>query len=97
MLNISQRLPGKDSKRDPITLGLTDETPDSVGLGSDFDGILEAPQGLEDVSKYPQLVRHMCCAETSLDLVFGRLRSCGGEGGRAVTSRALQEPTFCGS
>jgi microsomal dipeptidase-like Zn-dependent dipeptidase len=29
----------------------------SVGLGSDFDGIVEVPRGLEDVSKYPQLVR----------------------------------------
>jgi len=26
-----------------------------VGLGSDFDGILSAPRGLEDVSKYPHL------------------------------------------
>ncbi len=32
--------------------------PDSVGLGSDFDGISGmAPQGLEDVSKFPALVR----------------------------------------
>lgn len=29
----------------------------SVGLGSDFDGIGEVPVGLEDVSKYPALVR----------------------------------------
>jgi membrane dipeptidase len=28
----------------------------SVGIGSDFDGILETPRGLEDVSKYPSLV-----------------------------------------
>lgn len=29
----------------------------SVGLGSDFDGIGSTPKGLEDVSKYPALVR----------------------------------------
>lgn len=27
-----------------------------VGLGSDFDGIPEGPEGLEDVSKYPDLI-----------------------------------------
>ena len=33
---------------------------DHVGLGSDFDGISGmAPEGLEDVSKYPVLVRGM--------------------------------------
>ncbi|KAL8731766.1 MAG: hypothetical protein Q9166_003213 [cf. Caloplaca sp. 2 TL-2023] len=29
---------------------------DHVGLGSDFDGIPETPKGLDDVSKYPDLV-----------------------------------------
>lgn len=28
----------------------------SVGIGSDFDGIGSVPRGLEDVSKYPDLV-----------------------------------------
>ena len=28
----------------------------SVGIGSDYDGIGETPVGLEDVSKYPDLV-----------------------------------------
>lgn len=28
---------------------------DHVGIGGDFDGVDEVPQGLEDVSKYPQL------------------------------------------
>ncbi|KAL8928271.1 MAG: hypothetical protein Q9208_001981 [Pyrenodesmia sp. 3 TL-2023] len=32
---------------------------DHVGLGSDFDGIIETPRGLEDVSKYPDLVREL--------------------------------------
>lgn len=32
---------------------------DHVGIGSDFDGILETPRGLEDVSKFPDLVREL--------------------------------------
>lgn len=27
-----------------------------MGIGSDFDGIGSVPEGLEDVSKYPNLV-----------------------------------------
>ncbi|HEU4939782.1 MAG TPA: dipeptidase [Vicinamibacterales bacterium] len=32
---------------------------DHIGLGSDFDGITQVPQGLEDVSKYPSLVAEL--------------------------------------
>lgn len=32
---------------------------DHVGLGSDFDGIFNTPNGLEDVSKYPALVSEL--------------------------------------
>lgn len=32
---------------------------DHVGLGSDFDGIQSTPVGLEDVSKYPDLVAEL--------------------------------------
>jgi membrane dipeptidase len=32
---------------------------DSIGLGSDFDGIDSAPKGLEDVSKYPALTAEL--------------------------------------
>lgn len=32
---------------------------DHVGLGSDFDGIPNTPEGLDDVSKYPDLVAEM--------------------------------------
>ena len=28
----------------------------SVGIGSDYDGVETVPEGLEDVSKYPELV-----------------------------------------
>ncbi len=30
-----------------------------VGIGSDFDGMLDGPDGLEDVSKYPLLVAEL--------------------------------------
>jgi membrane dipeptidase len=32
---------------------------DSVGIGSDFDGIPEAPQGLEGVDRYPALLQEL--------------------------------------
>jgi len=32
---------------------------DHVGLGSDFDGITSVPQGLEDVSKFPDLIAEL--------------------------------------
>jgi membrane dipeptidase len=32
---------------------------DHVGLGSDFDGVSFVPKGLEDVSKYPNLIREL--------------------------------------
>ena len=32
---------------------------DSAGLGSDFDGILETPVGLEDVSCYPRITQEL--------------------------------------
>jgi membrane dipeptidase len=32
---------------------------DHLGLGSDFDGITQVPQGLEDVSKYPSLIAEL--------------------------------------
>ncbi len=30
---------------------------DAVGIGSDFDGVSCTPEGLEDVSKFPNLTR----------------------------------------
>ena len=32
---------------------------DDVGIGSDFDGITEVPVGLEDVSKFPDLIAEL--------------------------------------
>jgi membrane dipeptidase len=32
---------------------------DYVGLGSDFDGIMDTPKGLDDVSKFPDLVAEL--------------------------------------
>jgi membrane dipeptidase len=32
---------------------------DHVGIGSDFDGMLEGPDGLDDVSQFPELVEDL--------------------------------------
>jgi membrane dipeptidase len=32
---------------------------DHIGIGSDFDGMVDSVNGLEDVSKYPELVATM--------------------------------------
>lgn len=32
---------------------------DHVGIGSDFDGMLEGPEGMDDVSQHPQLVAEL--------------------------------------
>ena len=48
--------------------------PDHVGLGSDFDGKIVPPAGLEDVGALPRL-RHLLCRrglnETELDAIWG--------------------------
>lgn len=38
---------------------------DHVGLGSDFDGIFDVRRGLEDVSKFPDLIAEMLKAGIS--------------------------------
>ena len=45
-----------------------------VGIGSDFDGMLEGPRGLDDVSEYPRLVAELMergVVEEELDMVCG--------------------------
>lgn len=54
----------------------------SVGLGSDFDGIGSVPKGLEDVSKYPDLVSLRDCglflyAELPLFRLLNCVRAAG--------------------
>src|SRR5438105_5845512 len=47
---------------------------DAVGLGSDFDGITEVPVGLEDVSKFPDLLAELLkrgCSEQDVRKVAG--------------------------
>jgi membrane dipeptidase len=47
---------------------------DHVGIGSDFDGITCAPQGLEDVSKFPSLTRKLLEAgltEADIRKIYG--------------------------
>jgi membrane dipeptidase len=40
---------------------------DHVGFGSDFDGIPQGPVGLEDVSKYPELVKRVWKATSATE------------------------------
>jgi membrane dipeptidase len=47
--------------------------PQSVGLGSDFDGIDDPPAGLEDVSKLPKLTEELLRRGHSEDVVRGVL------------------------
>lgn len=48
---------------------------DHVGFGSDFDGIPQGPVGLEDVSKYPELVKRVwkatCATEEDIVKMMG--------------------------
>jgi len=47
---------------------------DVVGLGSDFDGIDQTPQGLENIALLPQLViklKNKGCSETIIEKVMG--------------------------
>ncbi|KAF5562385.1 microsomal dipeptidase precursor [Fusarium napiforme] len=40
-----------------------------VGIGSDFDGMLQGPKDLDDVSRYPQLVGKLLDRELSEDII----------------------------
>lgn len=42
-----------------------------MGLGSDFDGMAKGPLGLEDVSKYPALVRELIERGLSHEAIAG--------------------------
>jgi hypothetical protein len=56
ILNISQTESVDISTPTPPGHMLAGELTISVGIGSDYDGIESTPKGLEDVSKYPNLV-----------------------------------------
>lgn len=48
---------------------------DSVGIGSDFDGVTDVPAGLENVSKYPALVAELLrrgYSDADVEKVIGR-------------------------
>jgi membrane dipeptidase len=43
--------------------------PDAVGLGTDFDGIKDTPEGLEDISKLPKITEELLRRGNSEELV----------------------------
>ena len=45
-----------------------------AGIGSDFDGIGSVPRGLEDVSKYPDLVRKLTTLALCNNILMALLR-----------------------
>jgi membrane dipeptidase len=45
----------------------------AVGIGSDFDGITDAPQGLETVARYPDLVAELVRRDWSPADIAGAL------------------------
>lgn len=65
---------------------------DSVGIGSDFDGIESTPKGLEDVSKYPALVSlHQSLSPyCGTNLIFPRSLSYTAEAGQESSLQASQ-------
>jgi hypothetical protein len=48
----------------------------SVGIGSDYDGVETVPEGLEDVSKYPELVSIKSTAELLIHIEPAAYYSC---------------------
>ncbi len=64
---------------------------DHVGLGSDFDGVTNVPEGLEDVSCYPNLIAELLRMDYSPDDIR---KICGGNFLRVWTAvdRAAARP-----
>lgn len=73
---LEQNLPRPDMKviADHIDHAVQVGGVDSVGLGSDFDGVDAIPRGFEDVSKLPDLVRELIrrgYSEQNLEKILG--------------------------
>ena len=60
---------------------------DHVGLGSDFDGIEDAPVGLDGVDKYPALLEELMRRGWSDADIANRGRECVAGDGRGRESR----------
>ncbi|ODQ64368.1 Metallo-dependent hydrolase [Nadsonia fulvescens var. elongata DSM 6958] len=60
-----------DIARAPVIFSHSSAYSKYVGLGSDFDRIPEVPKGLEDVSKYPDLLKKVMVAGTTDEQVRG--------------------------
>ncbi|XP_071973876.1 dipeptidase 2-like [Engystomops pustulosus] len=48
--------------------------PESIGIGADYDGVTGFPEGLEDVSKYPQLIQELLIRGWQDEEIKGVLR-----------------------
>lgn len=73
---------------------------DHVGIGSDFDGMLEGPEGLDDVSRFPGLVMDLLQREVSeerIERVVGLnlLRVMKEVNDVAVQEQALSASVLC--
>lgn len=67
-----------------------------MGIGSDFDGINTTPAGLEDVSKYPELVRACELSYYAADANCTSLQSCGSEVGHDGSCQGWRVQICCG-
>ena len=66
---VKMRRPGIDRVIDHIERAMEYAGEDSVGIGTDYDGICVPPEGLEDVSKVQELARGMLRRGHSQELV----------------------------
>jgi membrane dipeptidase len=71
---------------------------DHVGIGSDFDGIDTVPEGLEDVSKFPELFAELIrrgWSDSDLKKLAGRnvLRALRGAEATAARLQKTREPS----
>lgn len=73
---------------------------DHVGIGSDFDGMLEGPEGLDDVSRFPELVAGLLqrgVGEERIEKIvsLNLLRVMKEVEDVAVRERALESSVLC--
>ncbi len=66
---------------------------DAVGIGSDFDGVTCTPEGLDDVSKFPNLTRALLAkgyTEADIEDLRGQHAAADARGG---VEKEIDSPT----